>query len=61
MTGVRLTLGWVAEATGGRVAAGAPDVEVGPVVTDSRTLARDDFFVALRGQIGRASCRERVC
>jgi UDP-N-acetylmuramoyl-tripeptide--D-alanyl-D-alanine ligase len=49
VTGVRLTLGWVAETTGGRVAAGAPDREVGPVVTDSRTLARGDFFIALRG------------
>jgi UDP-N-acetylmuramoyl-tripeptide--D-alanyl-D-alanine ligase len=49
VSAVRLTLGWVAEATGGRVAAGRPGLEVGPVVTDSRSLARGDFFVALRG------------
>ena len=46
---LRLTLQWVAAATGGRVAAGDPAQDVGPVGIDSRTLARGDFFVALRG------------
>jgi UDP-N-acetylmuramoyl-tripeptide--D-alanyl-D-alanine ligase len=44
-----LTLGFVAEATGGRIAAGNPAEEIGNVVTDSRTLQPGDFFVALRG------------
>jgi UDP-N-acetylmuramoyl-tripeptide--D-alanyl-D-alanine ligase len=47
---LRLTLQWVAEATSGRIAAGDPAREIGPVVIDSRTLGRGDFFVALRGE-----------
>jgi len=46
---LRLTLKVVAEAVGGRVAAGDPAQEIGAVVTDSRTLQAGDFFVALRG------------
>ncbi len=49
MTPPRLSLRWVADATRGRVEAGDPECEIGPVSIDSRTLARDDFFVALRG------------
>jgi UDP-N-acetylmuramoyl-tripeptide--D-alanyl-D-alanine ligase len=46
---LRLTLGWVAEAVGGRLQGARPDQAVGEVVTDSRTLAPGDLFVALRG------------
>ncbi len=46
---VSLTMQWVAAATAGHLAAGAPDAAVGRVVTDSRALAPGDFFVALRG------------
>ena len=49
MTRLRLALQWVAEATGGRVAAGTLAQEVGPVVIDSRAVSPGDFFVALRG------------
>ena len=49
MSAVRLTLGWIARATGGRLHAGDPDVEVAEVVTDSRGLQAGDLFVALRG------------
>ena len=46
---LRLTLQWVAEAVGGRIASGDPAFEIGNVVTDTRTLQAGDFFVALRG------------
>jgi UDP-N-acetylmuramoyl-tripeptide--D-alanyl-D-alanine ligase len=46
---VRLTLGWIAEAVRGRLREGDPEREVGDIVTDSRTIAAGDFFVALRG------------
>jgi UDP-N-acetylmuramoyl-tripeptide--D-alanyl-D-alanine ligase len=46
---LRLTLGWVAQATGGRLVGGEAGRVVGEVVTDSRTLAPGDLFVALRG------------
>lgn len=49
MSDVPVTLGFVAESVGGRIVAGYPDRVIGAVVTDSRTLARGDFFVALRG------------
>ena len=49
MTAVRLTLGWVAQATGGRLRSGNPDLEVADVTTDSRALRTGDLFVALRG------------
>jgi UDP-N-acetylmuramoyl-tripeptide--D-alanyl-D-alanine ligase len=44
-----MTLGWMANAVGGRVLSGADSLPVGNVTTDTRTLARGDFFVALRG------------
>jgi len=46
---IRLTLGWIAEAVGGRLRGADPDLEAGDVVTDSRALRRGDLFVALRG------------
>jgi UDP-N-acetylmuramoyl-tripeptide--D-alanyl-D-alanine ligase len=48
VTGVAITLGWVAEAIGAASRADAGTV-VGDVVTDSRTLKPGDLFVALRG------------
>ena len=47
--GLRLSLGWVAAAVGGRIRAGDPGREIGNIVTDSRTLQPGDFFIALRG------------
>ena len=47
--GLRLTLGWVADAAGGGIRAGDPAGDVGRVVTDTRALQPGDFFVALRG------------
>lgn len=49
MRAVRLTLGWVARATGGRLRSGNADLEVADVVSDSRALRAGDLFVALRG------------
>jgi UDP-N-acetylmuramoyl-tripeptide--D-alanyl-D-alanine ligase len=49
VSGVRLTVGWLAKAVGGRIAAGDPDREIGKVVTDSRAVEPGDFFVALQG------------
>jgi UDP-N-acetylmuramoyl-tripeptide--D-alanyl-D-alanine ligase len=46
---LRLTLGWVAEAVGGRVRRGDRAGEIGNIVTDTRTLQPGDFFIALRG------------
>lgn len=46
---VNLTMQWVAAATAGYLASGAPEAVIGRVVTDSRTLAATDFFIALRG------------
>jgi UDP-N-acetylmuramoyl-tripeptide--D-alanyl-D-alanine ligase len=46
---LRLTLGWVAEATGGRIRSGDRGEAIGDVVSDTRTLRPGDFFVALRG------------
>ena len=46
---LRLTLGWIADAVQGRPVGGDRQREVGEIVTDSRTLASGDFFVALRG------------
>jgi UDP-N-acetylmuramoyl-tripeptide--D-alanyl-D-alanine ligase len=46
---IRLTLGWIAQVTGGRLRGAEEDGIVGEVVTDSRTLAAGDLFVALRG------------
>jgi len=44
-----MTLAWVANAVGGRVLSGEPDLSIGNVTTDTRTLQRGDFFIALRG------------
>jgi UDP-N-acetylmuramoyl-tripeptide--D-alanyl-D-alanine ligase len=49
VSGVRLTLGWVAGAVGGKLIAGDPGAEVGDVTTDTRTLQPGDLLVALRG------------
>ena len=49
MSGLRLTLQWVADAVGGRITSGDPAREIGNVVSDTRTLRPGDFFVALRG------------
>ena len=46
---LRLTLGWVAEATGGRIRSGDRGEAIGDVVSDTRSLRPGDFFVALRG------------
>jgi UDP-N-acetylmuramoyl-tripeptide--D-alanyl-D-alanine ligase len=46
---LRLTLGWVAAAVAGRQRGGDEDRVIADVVTDSRTLAAGDLFVALRG------------
>jgi UDP-N-acetylmuramoyl-tripeptide--D-alanyl-D-alanine ligase len=44
-----MTLGWMANAMGGRVLSGEASLTIGNVTTDTRTLQRGDFFVALRG------------
>ena len=49
MSALRLTVGWIAAATAGRIVSGDPEQVVGDIVTDSRTLKSGDFFVALRG------------
>ena len=46
---VRLTLGWIAGAVGGRLAAGRADTEVREVVIDSRVAGPGDLFVAIKG------------
>jgi UDP-N-acetylmuramoyl-tripeptide--D-alanyl-D-alanine ligase len=46
---VRLTLGWIAGAIGGRLTAGRVDTEVREVVIDSRVAGPDDLFVAIKG------------
>jgi len=49
VSALRLTVGWLAAAVAGRIVSGDPEQVVGNVVTDSRSLAAGDFFVALRG------------
>jgi UDP-N-acetylmuramoyl-tripeptide--D-alanyl-D-alanine ligase len=49
VTQVRLTLGWITRATGGRLVDGEADREVGEVVIDSRMARAGDLFIALRG------------
>lgn len=49
MTMPALTLGWVAEATGGTLVRGDASREIGRVMTDSRSAGPGDFFVALHG------------
>jgi UDP-N-acetylmuramoyl-tripeptide--D-alanyl-D-alanine ligase len=46
---LHLTLRWVADAVGGRIRTGDPELEVRTVAIDTRTLRPGDFFVALRG------------
>jgi UDP-N-acetylmuramoyl-tripeptide--D-alanyl-D-alanine ligase len=46
---LELTLGWVAAAAGGRLAAGEPDRAVAGVLTNSREVQAGDLFVALKG------------
>jgi len=46
---LHLTLRWVAEAVGGRIRTGDPELEVRTVAIDTRTLQPGDLFVALRG------------
>ena len=47
---LRMTLAEVARVTGGRVAGGAPGLEVRGVSTDSRSVEPGRLFVALRGE-----------
>lgn len=49
MSALRLTVGWLAAATAGRIVSGDPEQVIGSIATDSRTLKAGDFFVALRG------------
>lgn len=49
MTLVRLTLGWIARAVGGRLVGGEADTEVKDVVIDSRVAGAGDLFIAIRG------------
>lgn len=49
MSDLPLTLGWVRDVVVGRLRSGDPDVPVGDIVTDSRTLRPGDLFVALSG------------
>ena len=49
MSEVRLTLGWVATAVGGRLSGGSPGTEVREVVIDSRVVGAGDLFVAIQG------------
>ena len=46
---VRLTLGWIAGAVGGRLTGARVDMEVREVVIDSRVAGPGDLFVAIRG------------
>jgi UDP-N-acetylmuramoyl-tripeptide--D-alanyl-D-alanine ligase len=46
---LELTLGWVAKSVGGTLRSGDPELPVGDVLTDSRSLRAGDLFVALRG------------
>lgn len=49
MTALTLTAGDVAAASGGRVVAGNSAAPIGRIAIDSRSIARGDFFVAIRG------------
>jgi UDP-N-acetylmuramoyl-tripeptide--D-alanyl-D-alanine ligase len=46
---LELTLGWVAKSVGGTLQSGDPELPVGDVLTDSRSLRAGDVFVALKG------------
>jgi UDP-N-acetylmuramoyl-tripeptide--D-alanyl-D-alanine ligase len=49
VSALRLTVGWLAAAVAGRIVSGDPELVVGNIVTDSRSLQAGDLFVALRG------------
>ena len=49
MNELELTLGWVAKTVGGTLRSGSPDLVIGDVMTDSRSLRPGDLFVALKG------------
>ncbi len=49
MKEVELTLGWVAKSIGGTLQSGDPELPVGDVLTDSRSLRAGDLFVARKG------------
>ena len=49
MNELELTLGWVAKTVGGVLRSGVPDLAIGDVMTDSRSLRPGDLFVALKG------------
>ena len=49
MNELELTLGWVAKSVGGTLQSGDPELPVGDVLTDSRSLRTGDVFVALKG------------
>ncbi len=49
MNELELTLGWVATSVGGTLQSGDPELPVGDVLTDSRSLRAGDLFVALKG------------
>jgi UDP-N-acetylmuramoyl-tripeptide--D-alanyl-D-alanine ligase len=44
-----MTLGWVATTVGGTLRSGDPELPVGDILTDSRSLRAGDLFVALKG------------
>jgi len=46
---LELTLGWVAKTVGGVLRSGVPELAIGDVMTDSRSLRPGDLFVALKG------------
>jgi UDP-N-acetylmuramoyl-tripeptide--D-alanyl-D-alanine ligase len=46
---LELTLGWVVKTVGGVLRSGHPDLPIGDVLTDSRSLRAGDLFVALKG------------
>jgi UDP-N-acetylmuramoyl-tripeptide--D-alanyl-D-alanine ligase len=46
---LELTLGWVAKTVAGTLRSGEPELPVGDVLTDSRSLRTGDLFVALKG------------
>jgi UDP-N-acetylmuramoyl-tripeptide--D-alanyl-D-alanine ligase len=49
MTAFALSAGLVAEATGGRLVSGSPELTFDAVSTDTRTLSPGALFIALRG------------
>ena len=49
MNELELTLGWVAKTVGGVLRSGIPELAIGDVMTDSRSLRPGDMFVALKG------------